>query len=91
MTVQILVEPFNDQFSASLLGSPSLQVVRPSKDEAIEALREALHQKIRSGEIVSIELAPSGAAAVAGRFADDPTLREICEEIYRQRDADRDS
>jgi len=91
MTVQILVQPLNDQFSASLLGSPELSVVRPSKTEAIEALREALAEKVRAGEIVSVELTPLGVAAVAGRFADDPTLRDICEEIYRERDADRDS
>jgi hypothetical protein len=91
MTVQILVQPLNDQFSASLLGSPELQVIRPSKNEAIEALREALTQKVRAGEIVSIELGPIGVSGLAGRFADDPSLREICAEIYRQRDADRDS
>jgi len=91
MTVQILVEPLNNQFSASLLGSPGLSVVRPSKSEAIEALREALAQKVLAGEIVSIELEPLGVAAVAGQFADDPTLRDICAEIYRERDADRDS
>jgi hypothetical protein len=26
---------------------------------------------------------------LVGRFQDDPTLREICQEIYHERDSDR--
>jgi hypothetical protein len=40
-------------------------------------------------ETTSSDNAPGGISALAGMFADDPTLREICEEIYRERDADR--
>jgi len=29
-----------------------------------------------------------GLAGLFGKFRDDPTLREICEEAYKERDAD---
>jgi predicted HNH restriction endonuclease len=51
---------------------------------SIQELREILIQR---NELESEFL---GLSDLAGRSADDPTLREICEEAYRLRDADRD-
>jgi hypothetical protein len=89
MTFAVLIETTNGQFSASLAGSLELRCVRPSKDEAVAALQEELTEKIKAGELVNLELPTVGVSGLAGRFADDPTLREIRDEIYRQRDADR--
>jgi hypothetical protein len=88
MTLPVLIQPLDGQFSASVAGSPNLRCVRPSKDEAIAALQEELAERVASGELVHLQLATAGVSGLAGRFADDPTLPEICEDIYRQRDAE---
>jgi hypothetical protein len=35
-----------------------------------------------------LELAPTGVSGLAGKYRTDPTLREICTEAYRMRDAE---
>jgi hypothetical protein len=47
-----------------------------------------LAQKINSGELVDLDLGARGVSGLAGRFTDDPTLHEICEQIYHDREAD---
>jgi hypothetical protein len=89
MTVPVLIQSTNGQFSASLVGSPELHCVRPTKSEALAALQQELSQKMVAGELVHLELIPPGVSSLAGRFADDPTLREICGDIYRERDVSR--
>jgi hypothetical protein len=89
MTVTVMVRQSDGQFSASLVGSSSLQVVRPSRSEAIAALQRELASKVAAGELVNVELGPVGVSGLSGRFRDDPALPEICDEIYRRRDADR--
>jgi hypothetical protein len=89
MTVPVLIQSSNGEFSASLVGSPELRCTRPSKDEALAALKQELAQKVKTGELVHLEVSPLGVSALAGSFADDPTLAEICDEIIRQRDGDQ--
>ncbi len=89
MTVPVMIQSTDGQFSASLVGSAELRCTRPSKEEALAALQQDLAQKLKSGELVHLELPTTGVAGLAGRFADDPSLREICDDIYRERDADR--
>jgi hypothetical protein len=91
MTVPILIEQTNGQFCASLVGSPELRFVRPSRAEAIAALQKELGKKIAAGELLNLEIQPLGASGLAGRFEHDPELREICDQIYRERDAQRPS
>ena len=90
MTFSILVEPYHGQFAAKLLGEEATRMVRPTRDEALAAMTAELEQRIGRGELVSIDIPRGGALAVAGKFADDPTLVEICEEIYAERDRQRD-
>lgn len=89
MTVTVLVQQSNGQFSASLVGSSALQVMRSSRAEAIAALQQELVAKVAAGELLDLEVQPLGVSSLAGKFRDDPTLREICDDIYRQRDAER--
>ncbi|MBI1902320.1 MAG: hypothetical protein HYS13_14565 [Planctomycetia bacterium] len=86
-----LIERCGDQFSASVLGEPKIRAVAATRDEAIAALRRQLEDRVARGDLVEIEFGPRGWHDLIGKFADDPTLREICEEAYRQRDEDRDS
>lgn len=87
MTLPVLIQSTDGQFCASVVGSPELRCVRPTRSEALAALRSELARKVAADELVDLEIEPLGVAALAGRFQDDPTLRDICEEIYRQRDA----
>jgi hypothetical protein len=89
MTFPVLIETANGQFSASLVGLSGLRCTRPSKDEAMAALEQELTAKIKAGELVNLEVPSVGVSGLAGRFADDPALREVRDEIYRLRDADR--
>ncbi len=89
MTMTVLVQKTDGQFKASLVGSPTLQVVRTSRHEAIAALERELASKIATGELVDLELRPIGVSGLSGRFRDDPALPGICDEIYEQRDAER--
>ena len=90
MTFPIFVEPCNGQFAARLAGEETLRVVRPTRDEAVAAMESELQQRVSRGELLTVELPKRGAAAVAGKFADDPSLPEIVDEIYAERDRDRD-
>lgn len=89
MTVTVVVQESDGQFSASLVGSSTLQAVRPSRSEAIAALERELAAKVAKGELVDLEVHPIGVSGLTGKFRDDPALREICDEIYRERDAER--
>ena len=89
MTMTVLVQQSNGLFSASLVGSPTLQAVRPSRSEAIAALQSELAEKVANGELVDLEVRPVGVSGLSGTFRDDPALQEICDEIYDQRDAER--
>jgi hypothetical protein len=91
MTLPVLIQPTDGQFCASLVGSPELRCIRPTRAEALAALRSELARKVAADELVDLEIEPQGVAAIAGRFQDDPDLREICADIYRQRDAQQDS
>lgn len=89
MTVTVLVEQTNGEFSASLVGSPDLLVVRPTRAEAISALQQELAVKVAAGELLDLDVQPAGISRLAGVFQDDSELPQICEDIYRQRDAER--
>jgi hypothetical protein len=43
--------------------------------------------RLDQGELVMLDVRRRGLAGLFGKFRDDPTLREICEEAYQERDA----
>lgn len=86
MTVTISVQETNGQFCAGIPGSPTYQVVRATREEAIQALQTELSAKVAAGELVDIDVRPMGALGVAGIFRDDPTLQGLVNDIYRLRD-----
>jgi hypothetical protein len=91
MTFPVFVEPQNGHFTAVVVGAPSLRATGASQTEALETLREELSRRMAGGQLVVLDVPSEGLAALAGRFKDDPTLREICDEIYRERNAERDT
>jgi hypothetical protein len=88
MTFPILVEPYDGQFAAVLVGAPTIRAVGRTRTEALAALQADLAQRIARGELVSLEPAPTGVSGLAGKYRTDPTLLEICSEAYRMRDAE---
>jgi predicted RNase H-like HicB family nuclease len=88
MNFAVLVEPTNGQFAATLAGVPGINAVGPTRSQAVDALKAELQQRLAAGELLSVELPPRGVKDIAGVFADDPSLGEICEEAYRARDAE---
>lgn len=88
MTFPVLVQPIQEQFEASLVGAPQVRVVRPTREEAIAALGAEIAQRVGRGELLSLPIDVVGVADLAGNYADDPTLRQIGEDAYRDRDAE---
>lgn len=90
MTFPIFVQSENGQFAAQLVGEHCLRIVRPTRDEALSAMHDELRRRVQCGELVTVSVANTGVIAVAGKFADDPTLQHICDDIYTQRHGERD-
>ena len=88
MSFPVLVEAQNGHFTATLVGMPTLSVVEATREEALAGLQTIIQQRIERGELLSLEVEPIGVTDLAGKYADDPTLSDICEEAYRLRDAE---
>ena len=94
MTVPVWVEQSNGTFTASVLGAPQVSANGATKELAVAAVAAQLHTRMTAGEVVLVDvenLGFVGISGLAGKYKDDPTLREICEEAYRLRDAERDA
>ncbi len=89
MTFPISVEVENGSFVASLIGEPGLRVVETTRGQALATLRMQLQQRIAQGELLALEIEPVGLSTLAGKYQDDPTLLEICEQAYQHRDAEQ--
>lgn len=89
MSVSVQVEQSEGQFCASPLGMAGLRFVGPSREEVLISLRRALAHKLANGELVDLEIEPLlGVSGQSGRFRDDPTLLEIRDQIYHDRDSE---
>jgi hypothetical protein len=86
MTFAVKVESTDDRFTAVLLGAPDVQSTGTTADEAVDGLRKEIERRTNSGCLRTVDVPTAGLSTFAGRFRDDPTLREICEEAYRLRD-----
>ena len=47
-----------------------------------------VEKRVQQGELVALEIGRKGLAGLFGKYRDDPTLQDICDEAYRERDAD---
>ena len=75
---------------------PGVSASGDTREQAIEAVEEAIRQQLRSGEFIEVNLpdVPSSGnewTALAGIFADDPTLEPMLAEIYAARNAGQDA
>jgi hypothetical protein len=90
MSIPVFIRHSEGQFVATLVGVPEVTVIAPTRDAALTQMQAVLHQQISDGKLVFLDLIPRGFMALAGKYRDDPTLQEICDEIYRQRDLERE-
>ena len=88
MTFPVMVHPFNGQFEAALVGAPEVRVTASTREEALSVLQLAIAERLDQGELVALEIRHGGLTQLFGKYRDDPTLREICEAAYQERDAD---
>lgn len=89
MSFPVLIHQDNGHFVATLLGAPEVRVEALTREAALTQMRAALQTRMSVGELVFLDVPEEeGILAAAGTYRDDPALLEICEEIYRQRDAE---
>ena len=88
MTFPVHVEPCEGRFAATLVGAPEVRVVASTRDEAISALKNQISQRVAQGELFSVEVGAVGVAELAGKCAADPSIRQICDDAYAERDAE---
>lgn len=90
MQLPVRVEQTNGEFTAYVLGSPDWHAKHATAEGAVVALRLVVAEKVERHEIATIDVPADGWVAAFGKFRDDPTILEICEEAYRERDRERD-
>jgi len=88
MTFTVLLKPENGHFTASLVGAPEVRATGNSRDASLSGLREQISLLLADGELTMLDVPSGSVAGVVGRFADDPTLQDICDEAYRARDVE---
>ena len=88
MTFPVIVHPTAGQFEAALVGAPDVSATAATREEALAKLEAAISKRVEKGELVALAIRRRGLAGLFGKFRDDPTLREICEEAYKERDAE---
>ena len=81
------VHPAQGQFEATLVGAPDVSTASTRK-AALAALESAIAERLDQGGLVALEVGRTGLAGLFGKYRDDPTLRELCETAYQERDAD---
>lgn len=87
MSFPIFVEAVNGQFAASLIGAPSVRVVKPNRAQAIAGLKAEIQQRVALGELLSLEIDAISVSDLAGKYGSDATLRQIRDEAYQLRDS----
>jgi predicted RNase H-like HicB family nuclease len=88
MTFPVLIHPADGHFEATLVGAPDVRATASTREQALAALEAAIAGRVERGELVALEVGRRGLAGLFGKYRDDATLREICAEAYRERDAD---
>jgi hypothetical protein len=88
MTFPVMVHPSHGEFQATLVGAPDVSATAATREQALAALESAIAKRLEQGELVALEIRRQGLAGLFGKYHDDPTLREICEAAYQERDRD---
>jgi len=88
MNFSVMVHNAHGQFEATLVGAPDVRAMAATRAGAIAALETVIEKRVEQGELITLEIGRKGLAGLFGKYRDDPTLQDICDEAYRERDAD---
>ena len=72
MMFSVMIEPYDGQFAATLLGAPTIRAVGATRDDALRALHTDLAQRLAQGEFVTLEVSPQGVTDLARIFHKPP-------------------
>ena len=89
MTFPILVLQTNGKFTASVLGSPHVAAEGATREQAVATVAAQLHNRMTTGEVVLIDVPDPPLPFRQVSPEDAASWRELCEEIYRERDAQK--
>ena len=98
MAIQVLIERVGKNGYRATSGEPlAVSVEAPTREAAVAKLKKRLSKRLRSAELISVELAtPSERnpwVEFAGMFKDDPLIenwKRSMSEYRRQKDAESD-
>jgi hypothetical protein len=88
MDFSVMVHTAHGKFEATLVGAPDVRATAPTRAEALAALETVIEKRVERGELVTLQIGRKGLAGLFGKYRDDPTLQDICDEAYKERDAD---
>jgi hypothetical protein len=88
MSFPVFIHQDNGHFVATLVGAPEVRVIASTREIALAQMQTALEQRFAQGELVFLDVPADDFMALAGKYKDDESLLEICEEAYRRRDAE---
>ena len=63
--------------------------MKPNRAQAIAGLKAEVQERVALGELLSVEIDAISVSDLAGKYGSDPTLRQIGDEAYQLRDAER--
>ncbi len=89
MTVPVWVEQSNGTFTASVLGAPQVSASGATKEQAVSAVTAQLQNRMTAGEVVLVDVPDPPLPFRQVSPEDAAALREMCAEIYRERDAQK--
>lgn len=89
MTFPVWVEQRNGKFVATAIGAPQVTADGATKELAVAAVTSQLQTRMTAGEVVLVDV-PDPAVPSAETNPDvSAAWRELCAEIYRERDAQK--
>ena len=88
MNFYVMVHTAEGQFEATLVGAPDVRAMAPTRAGALAALETVIEKRVERGELVTLQIGRKGLAGLFGKYRDDPTLQDICDEAYKERDAE---
>ncbi len=88
MTLIVRVQQTDGQLTVTVVGAPDISATAPTLSEAFAALNTTIQHRLAQGELVAMEVGLRGVIGLAGKYRDDPTLREICKAAYQRRDSE---
>jgi hypothetical protein len=89
MELTVKLTQSNGHYVASLLGEPETRVEAPTREAALDAIRQKVEEGVGRTEFVSIRVGEHPVRAMAGILKDDPTLEDFLRDVYRERDEQR--